>query len=349
MPNPVAQAALDLLDIVLQDASPLPEVFSMPVFIPGPTGAIVAIPDAVGLTQKGPGANVFKVVFQFRGVDGSKWSELYFTNASGTAEQIAASCIPLGFIGPRLALLAAPFRLYSVSVTDTIYNRSAIKRTINRVGTAAVGATGVPLPPDLAGSYAYIQWQGTLGGTRKSTMRGLPDAWFRFDSNLNQPVVDAEFKTKLGEWASVLIAGNYGWAPRVKVNKAVPPNVTMYNKIVSVNGSVTAGQATVTCVAPILLPANGSLTISQVDKKLLPGLSGRWFPISSTGNAFVIEYEVAAGANIDHPGGRIRVYQSDAFNKFSGFDVVGSGSRRTANAFTPSRHGQSVRGLRTLV
>ncbi len=348
MPNPVATLALQFADNILNHESPPDVVYSLPSILTDPSGVVLVLPVINPVYQGAVSVATFKCVLKFRSPTGQRWSETYFQSGGASAEAVANMFLGAEFRNLRLAFLAAPHYIYAVEVSDVKYNRLAAKRKIEKTGTGINLGSGNLAAPDVAGTYALLQWRGLLGGTRRTQVRGLGDAWI-----LENPAVPGLMTIQVGietlmqAWALALTQKGFGWLPRVKVDKAAP--VTMFNKITGISGAVS-GQATVTCQRDILLPAGGSLTIGRADKKLLPGINGRWFPLSSSANTFLIDYQCANDQNF--VGGNLgfaRVYQDADFNAYAGVEVIAVGSRKTTNSFTPSRSGKSARGVRHLV
>jgi len=340
-PFPIMREALDGVISVTQGSAPLRIPWELPQVIPGPDGNPVLIPWVDPNEERGFGMSLYKVTYNFRGRSGANWNESHVLQSSSGIDAASDVAVGTALVDARLAMLDSAYTLHGCVATDLAGNRVSRKRTIGLAGTY----NPVGNKADIAGVAVSLKWFGALAGNKFSWVRGIVDDSGYVNPETGETILNADWNTALGNWRYRLSLNGFGWVPRVPVQAGVP--ITQYNPIMAVNGALYPGFAQLTLMNPVLATAGQYITISQADRKTLPGMNGRFKLLQAAGATCVIEYQVANNATISNPGGRISVYQEGAFNAYSGVAWVKVIGRRTKDSFSPSRASRSARGIRT--
>jgi hypothetical protein len=288
-------------------------------------------------------AGPFKVVWAFGGPGGGFWTEVYHTS-TGTPYTLASP--PLETINQRLAFLSPQCSLEYIQATD-LSTPKASYRNYSTLAGLYPGSGAASNVGELADCQQYRLFAADFTYVFKF-FRGIPHIAFQRTAG---GIESAGGIGDLVRAFAASIAGlGYGWLTVTPVDRA-PLAQYAWNEIKKAEELPAAGLTTLTLASPVTLSAQKQVYISKCDGKLLPGINGIWNATSPAEGQITIRYQLAQGATVLSPKGRLRVYTS-TFRGFvanipAAFD--GFGSRRTREYFTRGRRGASVKGIRTLV
>lgn len=285
---------------------------------------------------------IFRVVWEFSGVGGAGWNEVYYKEAADAA---AAASVTAGLAQARLRFLHPLCRLVRVRSSDTTALRITGGNGFNLAGTAIMSSP-IDDGPSVAGDAIICALGAAPRGSRKIWLRGAPDSYIRRSGVSGQDDPTAGLLDLFTTWFSALAANSYG------IRALTPQTLGPYGniKILQVNGVTTPGVAVVTTATPPQYIANDRVIIGGASKKDLPYLNGRWTVLEAVvGNTFKIAYQTPQSILV--PGGNAHVRKEGytAVNVFSPAlcSFAYFGTRTTKNPASHSRGARRAVRLRT--
>lgn len=279
----------------------------------------------------------YRVVWQFIAPGGAPWNEVYYTDGGSPAE---ATVISTQLRGNRLALLNGGCTWLRIRASDVSNSRLTALRKIMLPGTATSEGE-----PDTAGNTAYCTLATAGGVQRKLALRGLPDNWIIKGGFAGNDTPPPEFLKALDAFFLNLARTQYG----IRHISPVGAGLLAARQILSVDGTITPGVATLTLDVAAAYPVPGRILISNASPKDFPGLNGHWSVRSVNGATVVIPYQTVLGLKI--PGGRAQVrqevYSATLVFQASSCEFAYYGVRKTKDLFTSSRGARRAVRLRT--
>jgi hypothetical protein len=282
--------------------------------------------------------NTYKSVWEFVDTNGNQWTEVYYIQGSTPASVLS--------FGPALynsrLLLASDLVTWSrVRVSDVANTRSTATRVLNWVGTD--NTAGSPGP---AGLTVVSNLVGITGGSRKLQMRGVPDYMIGRDQKSGRDVLGSTLRTRLTAFYQGLQTDGYGMRQLQQTPKY---------PVVTVDGATIPGSAILTFTNPgpglpnSFAPPN-RLVLSQMDKKLFPGLNGHWSILAANGLTITIRYQVAGNKLLNGQFGFVKLEGYQGLSIFNaaqcGFDHFGT--RTTKVPLSRSRGARRAVRIRSL-
>ncbi len=303
----------------------------------GPIGGLPTIMG--GQEMAGP----FKVVWAFTGPDGGLWTEVYHTS-TGTPFTLAHP--PDDVVNQRLAFLSPQCAIAYVQATDLSTPKASYRSYRGAPGTFP-GSGAASNVGELADCHIYRVFAADYTYVQKF-FRGIPHICFQRDARGTEQSGAAE--ALIRAFTNSLPGMGYGWLTVTPVDRT-PLAQYAWNEIKKAEELPAPGLTTLTLASPITLSTQKQVYISKCDQKLLPGINGIWNATSPAEGQITIRYQLAQGATVLSPKGRLRVYTSTFRGFVNTIPVAfeGFGSRRTRENFTRGRRGPSAKGIRTLV
>lgn len=276
---------------------------------------------------------IYKCVFQFTspGTGGGRWSEVYYRAKPDLA---AAATFALGAIAQRLALLSVINKLAKIRISQVDSPRVT---TLVNVASSGAMLFGLDTPENTGESHVLTLSSNIRPASRKLWMRGLNAGAMTRDAASGDWVLYPPVKALMDNWVGIL-AGDAFAGVILARKKTLADGVNPIN-IVSVNGTAANGTSIVTTAAALPVIAGGSISISGVNDRRLPGLNGSYKVLTIAGAAITIGYTVPGDINVtpEHGTAKKLEYFEDAriSAAISGWSY--GGVRQTKNDFTGSR------------
>jgi hypothetical protein len=286
----------------------------------------------------------FKVTWQFVGVSGYQWNEVFYKDASSAVD--ATSTYPAGVAAARLAFLHPLNKLVGIRAAQVGASRVTAFSPVNLNGTAVSLGDALDLGPSAAGDTIVCSLSGATSGSRKIWTRGAPDQWMSRSSLSGADILFPTVASTLATWFSAIEANGYG------LHQLSPqtPGPLQNIKILSVDGSRKDGTSDITLQLAPGYPFPARVIIGGASKKDLPALNGRW-SLSKTvaGTVITIPYQTPNGIVVTGGNGQCRQEQYQATIVFSAIkcNFLNFGTRTTKNPLTRSRGARRAVRIRT--
>lgn len=283
--------------------------------------------------------STYRIVWTFAENNGAGFNEVYYCDGSSPASVLS---ITQGLLFARLAMLHQLNTFVSARSSDVSNSRQTSIRRYNLGGTV-FGNKG-PLP---VGSAAVLALAGTTAGSRKLWLRGIPYGWYirNGTTGIDQP--PADFLAALTEFSTQLKANGFGLR---LLTPAAQTGAFSNQRIISVDGTLVPGQATVTLQNPPGYPFPARVVIGGASKKDLPSLNGHWSLVQApVGNTFIIPYQTPQAQKINGGAAKVRQEGYSGTNVFNGvaniFDHYGT--RTSRSPLTRSRGARRAARIRS--
>jgi len=285
---------------------------------------------------------VFRVVWEFSDAGGATFNEVYYVTAMDAK---TAATTTGGLSTARCALLHPLVRLVVIRSSQVDANRVTSNVAYNMVGTAVV-SPDQDAGPSTPGNAIICTLSATPTGSRKLWMRGAPDYYIQRGAASGQDFLASNVKDKLTTFFSKLQANAYGIRVLTPQTGGALSNI----KILSVDGTVPGGIASVTLAAAPGYAFPSRVIIGGASKKDLPGLNGRWSLAEAPAlNVVKIPYQTPQNRLVTGGNGKMRQEVYTGINVFvaenCGFSHFGT--RTTKNPSSHSRGARRAVRLRT--
>lgn len=279
----------------------------------------------------------YRVTWQFNENTGATFNEVYYRTAGTPA---AAGAIDAA-ITARLPLLHNLNTLLQIRVADVDNVRSTFIQPVNLAGTY----NGIT-PPVAPGLCAVLILGGTIRGSRRVWMRGLPDGYIARDETSGKDKPPGNFVNLLTTWFSAMAGVGYGLRYLFSPSEG---GAYVYLPVTQVDGTAGNGTSIVTVVGASPFFANDTAIFGKASKKDLPAFNGRFTVLAESGQTITVAYATPGNALVKSPGARARkgaYHNVDVFNPAS-CRFGWYGTRTTKNPLTHSRGARRAARIRT--